>query len=612
MNLIATFAFLQSLILASQSNAFDEANLEPNSDLIITSRKFLNINEERRASREKKEEAEFDALLTETANALKNVNLQLLKKLITVVDKVSNVEKSETLPKTLGVRRLRQHMTATIVEWFHLLLADANEDIIRSKMKGLNKNLFVQFRKNQKLALHLISELAQKSFAAGLTGEEQMILFNVVVENGAIERIKAIALYEMANQMNSNLPDDDSVLKSIADLMVEKVFEAKYHEIEKNFIRENEIDSSPVDAKHANLKVDLLHSNKMFDNIHKKSMDHSGNVHSINIILQALRSRPVRSRHERSAKYNEEDYTYEEVDGDLESREEQSDEEKETKHTFKTRIHGDKKSKLVISQVPITNDEKNVQETIDLNVNKEDYQGKGHEESQKKENIEITIKEKNKDEVVDASADDKKPLQKLSESDITKEFLPKFQKIYSEKSTGPKEKDRQMIQLITAMMSDPRIQTSIIQMLEKHLRNTDVRKATHLVLMAMERTSFGSGEDVLEEMFDTWEPFLSKAIELLGIESLAKVCAIHAAVEKVAKPQQQVTLRLLTKKVLSGLRDRQMAERILNGMSVALDGDHKDILDALTNDQEFLTSDMKVQKTENKRIPLTADFLVQN
>ena len=51
----------------------DEANLEPNSDLIITSRKFLNINEERRASREKKEEVEFDALLTETANALKKV-----------------------------------------------------------------------------------------------------------------------------------------------------------------------------------------------------------------------------------------------------------------------------------------------------------------------------------------------------------------------------------------------------------------------------------------------------------------------------------------------------------------------------------------------------------
>ena len=104
-------------------------------------------------------------------------------------------------------------------------------------------------------------------------------------------------------------------------------------------------------------------------------MDHSGNVRSINIILQALRSRPVRSRRERSAKYNEEDYTYEEVDDDLESREEQLDEEKETKHTFKTRIHGDKKRKLVISQVPITNDEKNFQETIDLDDGKENDQG---------------------------------------------------------------------------------------------------------------------------------------------------------------------------------------------------------------------------------------------
>lgn len=58
---------------------------------------------------------------------------------------------------------------------------------------------FFQFQKNQKLALRLISELAQKSFAAGLSGEEQMILFNIVVENGAIERIKAIALYEVRN-----------------------------------------------------------------------------------------------------------------------------------------------------------------------------------------------------------------------------------------------------------------------------------------------------------------------------------------------------------------------------------------------------------------------------
>ena len=52
---------------------------------------------------------------------------------------------------------------------------------------------------------------------------------------------------------------------------------------------------------------------------------------------------------------------------------------------------------------------------------------KDQEESKKKENIEITIKEKNEHEVVDASADNEKPVQKLTESDITKEFLPKFQ-----------------------------------------------------------------------------------------------------------------------------------------------------------------------------------------
>ena len=124
----------------------------------------------------------------------------------------------------------------------------------------------------------------------------------------------------------------------------------------------------------ANLKVDLLHSNKMFDNIHKKSMDQSGNVRSINIILQALRSTPV-IRRARSAKYNEEDYTYEEVEDDLESHDGRLDERKETKHTFKTRIHGDKKRKLVISQVPITNDEKHVQEIIHLDVDKDNDQG---------------------------------------------------------------------------------------------------------------------------------------------------------------------------------------------------------------------------------------------
>ena len=52
---------------------------------------------------------------------------------------------------------------------------------------------------------------------------------------------------------------------------------------------------------------------------------------------------------------------------------------------------------------------------------------KDQEESKKKENIEITIKEKNESELVDNSANDEKPAQKLTESDITKEFLPKFQ-----------------------------------------------------------------------------------------------------------------------------------------------------------------------------------------
>ena len=68
--------------------------------------------------------------------------------------------------------------------------------------------------------------------------------------------------------------------------------------------------------------------------------------------------------------------------------------------------------------------------------------------------------------------------------DLISRFV--FQKIYADESIGPKEKDRQMIRLITDMMSDPRIQASVIQMLEKHLQGTDVRKATHFVLMAME------------------------------------------------------------------------------------------------------------------------------
>ena len=38
----------------------------------------------------------------------------------------------------------RDHFIATTIEWFHLLLDIANEDIIRSKLIGLNRNLFQQ------------------------------------------------------------------------------------------------------------------------------------------------------------------------------------------------------------------------------------------------------------------------------------------------------------------------------------------------------------------------------------------------------------------------------------------------------------------------------------
>lgn len=119
-------------------------------------------------------------------------------------------------------------------------------------------------------------------------------------------------------------------------------------------------------------------------------------------------------------------------------------------------------------------------------------------------------------------------------------------------------------------------------------------------------------------MFDTWEPFLSATIGLLDTESLAKICEIHAAVEKVclyvrsvlittetiktysryfliitkklsydscnlqvASPEQQKTLRLLTKKVLGGLDDQTMARKLRKGMAVALEGNNRDILEVL-------------------------------
>ena len=81
---------------------------------------------------------------------------------------------------------------------------------------------------------------------------------------------------------------------------------------------------------------------------------------------------------------------------------------------------------------------------------------------------------------------------------------------------------------------------------------------------------------------------------------------------QVAKPHQQRTLRLLTKKVLDGLSDQEMAQRLSNGMSVALKGTHNDILDALQDKPAFLSSVMRVDKLNKKTIPLTATFPRKN
>jgi len=621
-------SFSQSKVMSAMPKQVGE----PKSHLIITNSNIFNMINKGSLNHEKLEKQEFDALLTETANAFRKADQHLLKKLVVIVDRVGNIERSRSLPPNLlKYLNFRDLFIATTIEWFHLLMDTGNEDIIRSKLKGLNKNLFLQFRKNRDLVLKLISRMIGKTVAAGLTAEEQMILFNLVVESGAIEKIKSIALHEMALQLGTNVPEDHSILKTIADLMVEKVFEAKYHEIEKNFIHENEIDSSLEDlpdcedlkcterhankmcprkcGKHANLKVDLLKSNKAFDNIHKKSTNQADDVRSINILLQTLRSRPL-IRQSRSARWHKTEDD-EENEEEKESSNENLEEEKKSKHSFKTRIHGDNKGKMIISQVPIRKDETDINEVDNGNVDEKHESGKSQEETDGEEKIQIITKVKEENRILEippnhhSSDESSEPKsEKLTELDITKEFIPKFQKIYSDESTDSKEKDRQMIRLITDMMSDPRIQASVIRMLEKYLQGTDVRKATHFVLMAMERTSFGSGEDVLEEMFATWEPFLSKAIELLSIEGLAKVCAIHAAVEKVAKPHQQITLRQLRKKIINGLSDRQMAQRLSNGMEVALHGSHEDILDALQKDPKVLKSEKRAKKLKEKLLSI--------
>ena len=51
----------------------DEQVIEPNSRLIITSSNILNLIDKRSLNHEKLEKQEFDALLTETFNALRKV-----------------------------------------------------------------------------------------------------------------------------------------------------------------------------------------------------------------------------------------------------------------------------------------------------------------------------------------------------------------------------------------------------------------------------------------------------------------------------------------------------------------------------------------------------------
>ena len=114
------------------------------------------------------------------------------------------------------------------------------------------------------------------------------------------------------------------------------------------------------------MKVDLLKSNKAFDNIHKKSTNQADDVRSINILLEALRSRPL-IRQSRSARWYKTEEE-EENEKEKESSNENFEDEKKIKHSFKTRIHGDNKGKMIISQVPIRNDETVVDEVDNGNI----------------------------------------------------------------------------------------------------------------------------------------------------------------------------------------------------------------------------------------------------
>ena len=71
--------------------------------------------------------------------------------------------------------------------------------------------------------------MARGTFAAGLSGEEQLILFNLVVESGAIERIKSIALHEV-NQFETIvdflLSDTDYIALSNSQLNQQTIYQS--------------------------------------------------------------------------------------------------------------------------------------------------------------------------------------------------------------------------------------------------------------------------------------------------------------------------------------------------------------------------------------------------
>ena len=63
-------------------------------------------------------------------------------------------------------------------------------------------------------------------------------------------------------------------------------------------------------------------------------------------------------------------------------------------------------------------------------------------------------------------------------------------------------------------------------------------------------------------------------------------------------------MRQLTKKVLNGLSDRGMAQRLSNAMAVALHGDHDDVLIALRKEPKVLKSEIRAKKLKEKLLKI--------